>query len=360
MRSVEDLLELHRAWWKLENERPILNIVYRENFPWMWLQSDHIHGMELVLKDGSLAKDGPLTPDMLSPESMHPTPFTHGDLFLPVMPFGKIPWLEAICGATPQISVKGNSIWGGFGEGIWPEDWWNTDFKVKINEDWLRLLVDTTKYCVDKFSKDFTIAQTSIMRGPVDIMAALVGDKNVIISMYRHPEATKKLLDKLADVCITVMKAQNDVIPKFRGGYVNCWGIWAPGTVTRNQEDGAAYLSPAFYQKFVQPVDRKIAQAFDHTTIHFHAAHYIHGDAVTDIEELGALQYSLEPPPYGPTLAEWIPILKRLIKKKPLILQAWYLTREQINTLLEELPPQGLCLETFVQEAGEGHYIYRQ
>jgi hypothetical protein len=94
--------------------------------------------------------------------------------------------------------------------------------------------------------------------------------------------------------------------------------------------------------------------------IHFHAAHYVHGDAVTDIEELGALEYSLEPPPYGATLKEWIPILKRLIAKKPLILQAWYLTREQINTLLKELPPQGLYLETYVQEPGESHYIYNQ
>ena len=100
--------------------------------------------------------------------------------------------------------------------------------------------------------------------------------------------------------------------------------------------------------------------AFDYTTIHFHSAHHIHGEAVTDIPELGALQFSLEPPPYGPTLNEWIPIWKRLIKKKPLILVAWYLTREQINTILNELPHQGLCLETYVQESGESYYAYRE
>ena len=360
MRSIEDLIELHRAWWKLENDRPLLNVTYREHFPWMWLQSDHTRGMELVLKDGSLAEDGPLDPEMLSPERMHPTPFTHGDLFLPAMPFGKIPWMEAICGATPQVSVKGNSIWGGFGQGIWPDDWWKQGLEPEVNKDWLNLLVETTKYCADKFSGHFVVAQTSIMRGPVDVMAALVGDKNVIVGMYRHAEETKKLLHRLADICIMVMKAQNEVIPSFHGGYVNCWGVWAPGTVTRNQEDGAAYVSPAFYEEFIQPVDRRIAQAFDYTTIHFHASHHIHMDAVTDIPELGALQISMEPPPYGPTLSDWIPILKRIIKKKPLILQAWYLTREQINTILDELPAQGLCLETYVQEAGEGHYVYKE
>ncbi|MEM2094111.1 MAG: uroporphyrinogen decarboxylase family protein [Candidatus Bathyarchaeia archaeon] len=360
MRSVEELIELHRAWWKLENEKPILNIVYREHFPWMWMQSDHACGLELVLKDGSLAKDGPLTPEMLSPEKMHMTPFTHGDLFLPVMPFGKIPWMEAICGVTPQVSVRGNSIWGGFGQGIWPEDWWRLGLEPEVNKDWLNLLIETTKYCVEKFSNHFVVAQTSIMRGPVDIMAALVGDRNVITGMYRHPEETKRLLNRLCEICIMVMKAQNDVIPSFMGGYVNCWGIWAPGTVTRNQEDGAAYLSPGLYREFVQPVDRKIAQAFDYTTIHFHSSHHMHMDAVTDIPELGAVQLNLEPPPYGPTLKEWIPILKRVIRKKPLILQAWYLTREQIEMILNELPPQGLCLDTYVQEAGESYYVYRE
>ncbi len=360
MRGLEDLIELHKSWWKLENERPLLNVTYRERFPWMWLQNDHVLGMELVLKDGKLADDGPLTPEMLSPEKIHSTPFTHGDLFLPIMVFGKIPWMEAICGVTPQVSVKGNSIWAGFGKGIWPEDWWEKEIEVEVNRDWLKLLIETTKYCIEKFYSPFVIAQTSIMRGPIDIMAALVGDKEVIVGMYKHPRETRKLLDKLADICIMVMQAQNEIIPSFKGGYVTCWGIWAPGTVTRHQEDGAAYLSPKLYEDFIQSVDRKICQAFDFATIHFHSAHHIHGDAVTDIDELGALQFSLEPPPYGPTLEEWIPIFKRLLKKKPLILQAWYLTREQINTLLRELPPQGLCLETYVQEAGESHYMYRE
>ncbi len=360
MRSIQDLIEHHRQWWRLENDKPLLNIAYREHFPWMWLQNDHALGMELILKDGSMAKDGSLKPEMLSPEKMHPSPFTHGDLFLPAMPFGKIPWMEAICGATPQVSVKGNSIWGGFGQGFWPDDWWKQGLEPEVNKDWLNLLVESTEYCVREFSEHFVIAQTSIMRGPVDIMAALVGDKNVIVGMYRHPEETKKLLDRLADICIMVMKAQNKAIPSFQGGHVNCWGIWAPGTVTRNQEDGAAYVSPSLYKEFIQPVDRKIAQAFDYMTIHFHASHHVHVDAVTDIPELGALQMNMEPPPYGPTLGDWIPILKRIIKKKPLILQAWYLTREQINTILDELPPQGLCLETYVQEAGENLYAYKE
>ena len=357
---IDDLIERHRAWWKLENEKPLLNIVYRERFPWMWLQSDHLRGMELFLKDTTRAKDGPLTPDMFSPQELHPTPFTHGDLFLPVMAFGKIPWMEAISGVAPQLHTKANSIWAGFGKGIWPDDWWAKGMKIEVNTDWLDLLVETTQYCVEQFSDNFVIAQTSIMRGSIDVVAALIGDENCVVAMYEHPNEFHRLMGEATDVIIRVMKAQNDVLPSFRGGYVNCWGIWAPGTVTRHQEDEAAYISPRFYREFVMPYDTKICQAFDYTAIHFHAAHHIHGDAVTDIKELGALQYNLEPPPYGPTLTEWMPLLKRLIQKKPLILQAWNLTREQITLFLEELPPQGLLLETYVQEAGESYYTYQE
>jgi hypothetical protein len=301
--------------------------------------------MELILKDGSKAKDGPLVSDMLSPENLHIVPFTEGDLFRELKVFPKIPWLEAICNVTPQVSVKANSIWAGFGEGIWPNDWWAKGMNVKVNKDWLNLLIESTKYCVEKFSNNFVIAQTDIMRGPVDIMAALVGDKNVIVGMYRHPKETKKLLNELADICIMVSRTQNDLIPSFRGGYVNTFGIWAPGKVTRMQEDGAAYLSPALYKEFLQPVDRKIAKAFDYPAIHLHL------DAIADIEQMGAIQYGLgEPPPYGPPIKERLPTLKRVIRKKPLICSAS--SREQVDMLLKELPPQGLCLSARIQEAG--------
>jgi hypothetical protein len=361
LKSIEDLLELHEDWWKLENDKPILNVTYRERFPWMWLMNDHIKGMELVLENGSIATDGPLSPDMLSPRKLHPKTFTRGDLFIPVMVFGKIPWMEAICGVTPRLHVKANSIWAGFGQGIWPDDWWAKGYQVKVNNEWLKLLIESTRYCVEEFSDTFAIAQTSIMRGMMDIAAALMGDKNVIIAMYEHPDEFHALMDRLTEICIMVMKAQNDIIPCFHDGFVNAWGVWAPGTVTRHQEDEAAYISPKFYREFIMPYDRKLCQAFDYTTIHFHSAHHIHGDVVTDIPELGALQFSLEPPPsYGPTLKEWVPLWSRLIRKKPLILQAWNLTRDQINYVLRELPSQGLLLETYVQESGENYYIYRE
>lgn len=360
MTSPDDLIERHTAWWRRENEEPLLNVVYREAFPWTWLHGDHARGMALVLDDGTIAVDGPLTPDMIDPERVHAVPFTRGDVFLPVMPFGKIPWMEAICGVTPHVSVASNSIWGGHGRGIWPADWYAEPRKVTVRREWLDCLVALTRHCVDRFAGPFVVAQTAIMRGPMDVLAALIGDRSLVAGMYLHPDETHALLDDLAEICIEVMRAQNAVLPPFRGGHVNVWGIWAPGTVTRHQEDACAYLSPALYTEFIQPVDRKICQAFDYPTIHFHSAHHVHGDAVTDIAELGALQFNLEPPPYGPTLEEWIPLLQRLIRKKPLILQARTLTRAQVDRLLTALPPQGLYLDTHVQEAGEEYFLYRE
>jgi len=358
VRRVDDLLELHRSWWKLENERPLLNITYSRDFLWSWLHSDHQHGMALRLKDGSLAIDGPLTPDLLAPAQIHSIPFTMGDMFRPISPFGKIPWMEAICGVPPRVSVKADSIWAGFGEGVWPDDWWAQDLEVEVHREWLDLLVELTRYCVETFSGPFVVTQTSIMRGPLDVLAALVGDKNVVVAMYRHPQAYHRVMARLTDIIILVMRAQNAVIPRFRGGMVNQWGVWAPGTITRHQEDEAAYLSPQFYRDFVMPYDRRVCQAFDYTTVHFHAAHYLHGDAVTDIPELGALQLSLEPPPYGPPLSEWIPLLQRLIQKKPLVLNG-PLSRLQVNRLLKEVPSQGLYLSVNVEEAGRSYYVYR-
>jgi hypothetical protein len=115
--------------------------------------------------------------------------------------------MEAISGVAPQLHTKANSIWAGFGKGIWPDDWWAKGMKIEVNTDWLDLLVETTQYCVEQFSDNFDIAQTSIMRGSIDVVAALIGDENCVVAMYEHPNEFHRLMGEATDVIIRVMKA---------------------------------------------------------------------------------------------------------------------------------------------------------
>ena len=62
-------------------------------------------------------------------------------------------------------------------------------------------------------------------------------------------------LSTATSVFVETLRAQLEVIDTIAGGYVNPFGIWAPGTVVRTQCDASAILSPDHYADWFLPWD---------------------------------------------------------------------------------------------------------
>ena len=76
-------------------------------------------------------------------------------------------------------------------------------------------------------------------------------------------------------------------------GYVNPFGIWAPGTVVRTQCDATAFLSAGHYAEWYLPYDERICEAVDYSIIHLHSCSLHTVDVLLEVERPHAIQVTL-------------------------------------------------------------------
>ena len=81
----------------------------------------------------------------------------------------------------------------------------------------------------------------------------------------------------------------------------------------------------------------------DYSIIHLHSCSLHTVDALLEVERPHTIQVTLETEPSGPPLEEVLPIYRKILGVKPLILDG-PLTSDEVNWLQEKLPLDGLCI----------------
>jgi len=223
----------------------------------------------------------------------------------------------------------------------------------RLEEDWLRLLLDLAVELVTRSGGRLAVTQT-LMRGPSDLAEAVLGPAMTCLSMYDHPHELRRFLERVTDVFIQVWQAQSERLAPVQGGYVNMFGVWAPGTVVRTQCDASAFLSPKQYAQWFLPHDVRISAAADYAVIHLHSGCLHVVDPLLEVERPQAIQVSLDPEPSGPPVLSLIPVFRKMLAAKPLIVDG-VMTPQEVSALQGQLPHDGLCLvvrqETIAEDA---------
>jgi len=322
------------------------------------LPSSEEAGMKLTLADGTTATEGLLLkPHMLSPEKIHPrllhflrkmgsdekerSPYSIGDIFGPMTPYAKIPWMEAIVGCPIQVSVKGNTMWA---KPV-PE----ADLaEIEVSGEWIGKLEMFTEYLVDNFFGQYLVS-TTLMRGPIDMLTAILGKRDLVMSMYRRSGEMRKAAAALADLFISVARAQLDIIPRFQGGYCNLYGLWGPGTAIRSQDDESAILPPRICREFVVPYHEKIASEFGYSMMDIHSGAELHMiDLLLDAEHVKSVSITIDPRPFGPGINELLPFLLKIQERKPLHLYGEF-TEKELGKITKTLSPRGLAIRAVLK-----------
>ena len=345
--DVSNLLQTHKAFWNMEEvEKPLLRITeyssgYGQQYP----------PMSLPLTDGSVASEDVfyLEPEMLSPERLSPrderpsaVPATDGDVFPVRAPFTKVPWMEAIMGCPIRVSPQSSSMWS---EPALDENWYK-DFKPrKPNDRWRRKLLEFADF-LSANSGAYLTANT-LMRGPSDMVDGFIGEQNLCIGIYEHPDEIHELMMMCAQVFIDAARAQLDRTQPFHDGYCNLFGIWAPGRSIRTQDDASALVSPAHYEEFLLPPQERIASEFEYSTIHLHSNSLHVVDEVLN-STISAVQVSMDPQPYGPTAIELLPTFVRMQEKKPILIEG-PMMQSELDELLNTLSPNGLYIWAMIE-----------
>ena len=322
----ERLLERHEAFWNGEGETPLRRVT--EHCP-----LGESGGIPLA--DGSRAADGKsITPESIDPrrfygEDSGPKNAVSGDFIAAAGP-PHLCWTEAIMGCPVRVEVGGPWAESVSGE-------WRDLERLKADERWLKKLDAFVDLLAERAGGSYPIVQP-LMRGPVDMMASFVGHERMCLALMEEPETAVAFLDKCADIFIQTAARRLEHTPEFAGGYLSSYGIWAPGRVVRTQLDNATMLSPAVYRERVLEADRRVIEAFDYPLIHVHSGCLHIADVLLGVEALKVIQVSIDFPG-GPLAAEVMPILQRIVRKKPLIVTG-PVTEEELAAL-EKLEPRG-------------------
>jgi len=339
--QLRPLLRLHTAFWERTLEQPIINVdCSSARRTW------HVAALPPAWED----KDGLiLQPDMLAPERLQPAPIAPlgapsawGKVaFNTLFPYHRVPWLAAIMGCALRVSATSRTIWP---IPYLPDDWYERDrqgFAPRL--EWLDKLIEFETFVRDRYYPGQCIPTLDpTVRGPGDLFVQVLGPEKAYLAFYDHPAEARALLEQLTMLYIHWVQRQLAVMPRLQGGYCNQYGMWCPGTCLRTQEDYAVNLSPRIFREFIAPCSTRVIESFDYQVFHTHSGFPLLAEWVLDIEALKAIDIVLDP--YGKPLRELIPLCRRILEKKALVILG-PMTEQELDFLASSLPARGLWLD---------------
>ena len=200
-----------------------------------------------------------------------------------------------------------------------------------------------------KLSDDRFPVGEPIMRGPSDIVGAILGQSEMVFAIVDDTARMKSLFKKVTEIFIEVIFRHYEAVKPFKGGYsFGFYPVWSPEKCIWFQEDLSAILSPNHYREFLKEPAEMICKGYDYTAVHLHPASFFIIDELLKIDRLKAVEVNKDIG--GPTVTEMIPIFKRILEKKNLII--WGdLDEPDIDVISGELPSRGIYLNPVVPDA---------
>ena len=264
--------------------------------------------------------------------------------------FWGVPWMEAALGCEVEADhLTGSSRSHPLATTDWP-----TVPTFSSDNPWVARNLEMLRAIAPQARGRYPMG-ASLMRGISDLLSALLGLDRTIFGMLDAPTQIDALAEGIADFWIAFGQAQLDEVVPYADGYGSFgYYLWAPGRCIWLQEDAAALLSPELYERFILPHDRRIAAAFPYCLMHLHPARYIPYRPLLD-SELAVIEIHIDKG--GPSARDLLPVYREVLQAKPLLV--WGdLSPDDVRTLVEELPPEGLALQVVVDSPDEAWAIY--
>ena len=344
MKSDEASIECHRAFLEKDNEEPLIGAIRG----WENLS-------RYVPDTGSFFPKGDVSAEDLSADRFQrlyeawTTMLNEPDvLFRTLEPLPFFPWAEAAMGC--RVVYTGKNFWSSPPDG--PVD-------DQTGDPWLKRYGELLDFLAERFGGEYPIGQP-ILRGPLDLAAAVFGEEQMIYRLYDHPEEMKAFLKRAADVFLRFVQVQHERSPVFLGGsVVGSYYIWTPGSCIRLQEDAMALLSPDLYREFGHPVDCRIAEAAEYTLFHMHATVLHLLDVLLENTGLQIIQVSKDE---GVGLGAILESLKTIQSAGFCLIVKGRFSNEEVRVLKSELVGRGLCIQGVVltEKETDDFYAYFQ
>jgi DNA-binding FadR family transcriptional regulator len=334
--SLEERLALHRAFWARQKQpRPLVSFRVGDFF-----FARHFRAALPLLEP-----DKPISPEMLKVSEFLPDyerMFREAedlgqDGFWTGEPFTGIPWMEAILGCPIHAGRES------FTSRPWFSSPSETLEKVRFDPQnpWLAKYLEFTTALAAQSRGRYPVGMP-IMRGPSDMLGALLGQQEMVLAlMDTDPLVMRRLIERVTRIFLSVIEAQRRLTSSFYGGWaLGFYHVWAPGPAIWFQDDLSSILSPKLYRQFFLDSARLILAGQDHTAVHLHPNSFFILDELLTLENLKVVQVNKDIS--GPGVKEMLPVLAKIMQTRGLIL--WGdLTIEDLELVRRNLPCRGLA-----------------
>jgi len=127
------------------------------------------------------------------------------------------------------------------------------------------------------------------LQGPLDACELLWGS-DIFYALYDSPEMLHQLLALVTDTYAAFMRAWQEIVPP-AGQHATHWGFLHAGRIML-RDDSATNLSPAMFEEFARPYDRRLLNEFGGGAVHFcgRGDHFV--EALSGIAGLHAVHAS--------------------------------------------------------------------
>ena len=189
---------------------------------------------------------------------------------------------------------------------------WETFPEIKFDPEniWWKKHYQLVKDIQKLAGDDFYVGMPDLMEN-IDVLASLRGAQDMIFDMIDEPEEVTKRIKQISDVYFEYYDRFYDLVKNEHdaGCCYTVFQIWGSGRTAKLQCDFAAMMSPTNYRDFILEPLRAQAKKLDTVLYHLDGADCIkHMDAIMEVEEIDALQWTSGD--YGPdgTLEDWYQI----------------------------------------------------
>jgi len=281
-----------------------------------------------------------------------------GDLYWPVVPYVYIPWMEAIIGCP--IYSSENTFYAKPCIDSWSDFREDPDLS---GNTWLAKLLELQKALVKKIGGAYPLSSSSHLRGPVDMMAAALGQTRLPLECYDNPERIQAMCASYSRAFLEVAHMQNEITATagFGGSTVNGYGVWTPQVCQYVQDDAMAFLSPDIYTTFVAHNHATIARGFPSIFYHLHPVSLFVLDQLLAMEKMSILEINREPEAIGPSIRELMPAFKKTLEHGKCLLINFTqgavgmgLFERELELICDTLPNKGVSIYVMAEDAEDG------
>jgi hypothetical protein len=204
---------------------------------------------------------------------------------------------------------------------VWFEkcvDEWDSFPKIQFDSEnkWWKKHYQLVKDIRRLAGDDFYVGMPDLMEN-IDVLASLRGTQDMIFDMVDEPEVVTERIKQVSDCYFDYYDRFYDLIKNDQdgGSAYTVFQIWGTGKTAKLQCDFGAMMSPDNYRDFILEPLRAQAKKLDHVLYHLDGPDCIrHMDAIMEIDEIDALQWTSGD--YGPdgTLEDWYQIYDKARK----------------------------------------------